>query len=64
MPVQSESFANTFRNNTDPMGGRIASLIAEEVGVDGLICLGYPFHPSENRPIAGFSIFRPSRHRR
>jgi predicted alpha/beta-hydrolase family hydrolase len=28
------------------MGGRIASLIADEAGVDGLICLGYPFHPS------------------
>jgi predicted alpha/beta-hydrolase family hydrolase len=27
------------------MGGRIASLIADEAGVSGLICLGYPFHP-------------------
>ena len=27
------------------MGGRIASLIADEAGVGGLICLGYPFHP-------------------
>ena len=27
------------------MGGRIASLAADEAGVDGLICLGYPFHP-------------------
>ena len=27
------------------MGGRIASLIADEAGVQGLICLGYPFHP-------------------
>ncbi|MCM8596152.1 alpha/beta family hydrolase [Accumulibacter sp.] len=27
------------------MGGRIASLIADEVGARGLICLGYPFHP-------------------
>ena len=27
------------------MGGRIASLIADEVGAAGLICLGYPFHP-------------------
>ena len=27
------------------MGGRMASLIADELGVDGLICLGYPFHP-------------------
>jgi len=28
------------------MGGRIASLIADEAAVRGLICLGYPFHPS------------------
>jgi predicted alpha/beta-hydrolase family hydrolase len=28
------------------MGGRIASLIADAVGAAGLICLGYPFHPT------------------
>jgi predicted alpha/beta-hydrolase family hydrolase len=28
------------------MGGRIASMIADEAGVDGLVCLGYPFHPA------------------
>lgn len=27
------------------MGGRIASMIADEAGVAGLLCLGYPFHP-------------------
>ena len=27
------------------MGGRIASMIADEAGVTGLVCLGYPFHP-------------------
>lgn len=27
------------------MGGRIASLVADEAEVDGLVCLGYPFHP-------------------
>jgi predicted alpha/beta-hydrolase family hydrolase len=27
------------------MGGRIASLVADDAGVAGLICLGYPFHP-------------------
>jgi uncharacterized protein len=27
------------------MGGRIASMVADEVGASGLICLGYPFHP-------------------
>ena len=28
------------------MGGRIASLLADAAGVAGLICLGYPFHPT------------------
>jgi len=28
------------------MGGRMASLLAEELGAAGLICLGYPFHPA------------------
>ena len=28
------------------MGGRIASLVADDAGVAGLICLGYPFHPA------------------
>jgi hypothetical protein len=27
------------------MGGRIASLVADDAGVDGLVCLGFPFHP-------------------
>jgi predicted alpha/beta-hydrolase family hydrolase len=31
------------------MGGRMASLIADEAGVRGLVCLGYPFHP-QGRP--------------
>ena len=26
------------------MGGRIASMVADETGVCGLVCLGYPFH--------------------
>ena len=24
----------------------MASLLADELGVDGLVCLGYPFHPA------------------
>jgi predicted alpha/beta-hydrolase family hydrolase len=28
------------------MGGRMASMIADEVGARGLVCLGYPFHPA------------------
>ena len=30
------------------MGGRIASMAADEAGVGGLVCLGYPFHPPGN----------------
>lgn len=28
------------------MGGRIATLIADEANVAGVVCLGYPFHPA------------------
>lgn len=28
------------------MGGRIASMVADGLGVAGLVCLGYPFHPT------------------
>lgn len=27
------------------MGGRVASMVADELRIDGLVCLGYPFHP-------------------
>ena len=27
------------------MGGRFASMVAEDENVDGIVCLGYPFHP-------------------
>lgn len=27
------------------MGGRIASMVADDGGARGLVCLGYPFHP-------------------
>jgi len=27
------------------MGGRIASMVAEDKKVDGIVCLGYPIHP-------------------
>jgi len=27
------------------LGGRIASVVADEVSARGLVCLGYPFHP-------------------
>ncbi len=32
------------------MGGRQASLIADELGVKGLICLGFPFHAPGREP--------------
>lgn len=32
------------------MGGRIATMVADEMGVDGVICFGYPFHPREKSP--------------
>lgn len=28
------------------MGGRMASLLADELAADALVCLGYPFHPA------------------
>lgn len=27
------------------MGGRVASMIADEIGAKALVCFGYPFHP-------------------
>jgi uncharacterized protein len=29
------------------LGGRMASLVADQAGVRGLVCLGYPFHPPD-----------------
>jgi predicted alpha/beta-hydrolase family hydrolase len=34
------------------MGGRVASMIADEMQAAGLLCLGYPFHPPE-KPAQG-----------
>ena len=31
------------------MGGRMASLVADELHINGLICFGLPFHPPEKR---------------
>ena len=30
------------------LGGRMASMVADESGVRALVCLGYPFHPKGN----------------
>jgi predicted alpha/beta-hydrolase family hydrolase len=43
------------------MGGRIASMVADELGVAGLVCLGYPFHAPgrpENPRIAHLAALR------
>lgn len=43
------------------MGGRVASMVADDAGVLGLVCLGYPFHPPgrpEKRRIAHLEALR------
>lgn len=53
-PVLRETWQQVIREVGDSkliiggksMGGRIASLIADEAEVAGLVCLGYPFHPT------------------
>lgn len=37
--------ANTLVIGGKSMGGRMASMIADEMNVRGVICMGYPFHP-------------------
>ena len=37
--------ASTLVIGGKSMGGRIASMIADDVGAAGCLCLGYPFHP-------------------
>lgn len=53
-PVLIEAFGNAVRQLGEPdklliggksMGGRIASMVADDLGVAGVVCLGYPFHP-------------------
>lgn len=54
MPVLLDSFRQHYRAATaagpvfiggKSMGGRVASLLADELAPAGLICFGYPFHP-------------------
>ncbi len=52
-PLLRQTYLNVIRSlaaerliiGGKSMGGRIASLIADEAHVAGLVCLGYPFHP-------------------
>lgn len=39
------------------MGGRMASMVADDLGVGGLVCLGYPFHPPESLKTCGPNIW-------
>ena len=43
--VISEYDAGTVLIGGKSMGGRMASMVADEAGVSGCVCLGYPFHP-------------------
>lgn len=54
-PVLLETWRQVIDDLGDPrrlviggksMGGRMASLIADDAGVRGLVCFGYPFHPA------------------
>ena len=55
-PVLLESWRQMIRETAaerlfiggKSMGGRIASMIADEMDALGLICFGYPFHPPGN----------------
>jgi hypothetical protein len=40
-----DGHAGTLCIGGKSLGGRMASLLADELGVTGLVCLGYPFHP-------------------
>ncbi len=52
-PVLQERWKEVIRQFDDrpliiggkSMGGRIASMVADEMSVAGLVCLGFPFHP-------------------
>ncbi|HUP50382.1 MAG TPA: alpha/beta family hydrolase [Thermoanaerobaculia bacterium] len=56
-PVLLDTWREAVRQNAaerlfvggKSLGGRMASMIADEVQARGLICLGYPFHPPGNR---------------
>jgi uncharacterized protein len=59
-PVLLECWRRVVSDHGDPkrlviggksMGGRIASMVADELGVAGLVALGYPFHPP-GKPLA------------
>ncbi len=44
--VEQEGPASRLVIGGKSMGGRIASMVADRLGVKGLVCMGYPFHPT------------------
>ncbi len=59
-PPRAETLQNEYRAAIDAlacpgtliiggksMGGRVASMIADDVKADGLLCISYPFHPPQ-----------------
>lgn len=52
-PVLLDAWREVIAENGGPavfiggksLGGRIASMVADELGVRGVVCFGYPFHP-------------------
>lgn len=52
-PVLLETWRQVIRHHRNgrlfiggkSMGGRIATMVADEMGVAGAVCFGYPFHP-------------------
>jgi predicted alpha/beta-hydrolase family hydrolase len=43
--VAAQSAGGTIVIGGKSLGGRMASLVADELSVAGLVCFGYPFHP-------------------
>lgn len=43
--IEEVGGGNTLVIGGKSMGGRIASMVADEAAVRGVVCLGYPFHP-------------------
>lgn len=52
MPMLLDAFRDAYAECDGPvyiggksMGGRVASMLADELGAKALLCFGYPFHP-------------------
>lgn len=54
MPEYREAVADVAAGSRGPLliggksyGGRVATMVADELDVAGVVCLGYPFHPPQ-----------------